>query len=535
MSEVNRFRFPNAAAIERWPWAVRAILGCVAACAAVSLTYSVQPLRAFPLLLAFPTVILVCWFLGMWGGVLCALTEVVLVDVFLPRSQTQVSAGGGREALRIALFLFISIFLGWAVRRLAQQRAELATQQLQQQLIFADAERRLAEERANISGALRDRDELLQIALRLNGMGLWVWDLKHGTVHRSEEMYRMLGREPGSIGEDPEEWLNYIHPEDRDGLAAEMQRTRETGADYHRQYRVVRPDGSVRWVESQGKCQRDSDGNMARIVGVIADITHRKHAEEAMLRAEKLAVAGKLAASVAHEINNPLAAVANLLFLISLADTLESAQESAQSALDEVMRVSLITQQTLKFHRQTGAPKETLLSEVIESVVALFHGKLHAAHVEVDVRIKDEMPVACMPGETHQIFANLFTNAIEAMSPNGRLVIRLRTSTDWRDGSTRGMRVTFSDSGAGMDRATMRRVFEPFFTTKVETGTGLGMWVVSQLVGRHNGHVRGWSRRKEGSSGTAFSVFLPFARSLPNRDTSTQALPDEVTAIHANS
>ena len=515
----NRVKLPSAVAVERWPWAIRGLLGCVAASLAVTLNYSMHPLRAFPLLLAFPTVILTCWFLGMWGGVLCAVTDAILIDSFLTQPQLRLSIGSAREELRLTVFLLVSILLGWTIRRLAQQRSELATQQLNQRLMMANAERQLAEERAKTGNALRDRDELLQIALRANGMGLWVWDLEQGTVHRSEEMFRMLGREPGSFSDAPEEWLEFVHPEDRDGLIEHFRQIRTTAEDYHRQYRVVWPDGSVHWLESQGKCLRDENGRTTRIAGVIADITHRRQAEEAMVRAEKLAVAGKLAASVAHEINNPLAAVANLLYLISLAETAESARSQAQAALDELMRISLITQQTLKFHRQAGAPKLTIQSEVIESVLVLFRAKLQAAQIGVEVRVKTETAVSCLPGETQQIFANLLANSIEAMPHRGRILIRLRESFDWRDYATPGMRVTFCDSGSGMDRATMRRIFEPFFTTKPETGTGLGLWVVSQLVERDNGHVRVWSRQRAQTSGTAFSIFLPRGSEIPAEET----------------
>lgn len=510
-----RPQFLDAAAIERWPWAVRGLLGCLAAALAVSLTYAIEPLRGFPLLLAFPTVILSSWFLGMWGGVPCALTEAILVDTLLTRPQLRFSIGNTHEQLRLTVFLLVSILLGWTIRRLGQQRSELATQQLDQRLILANAERQLAEERARASAALRDRDEQLQLALRANGMGLWVWDVEKGNVNRSDEMFRMLGREPGSFSKDPEEWLNYVHPEDRAGLAEEVEQLRATAADYHRQYRVVWPDGSVHWLESQGKCLRDSEGRVERVLGVTADITPRKLAEEALLRAEKLAVAGRLAASVAHEINNPLAAVANLLYLVSMADNVESARAQATEALEELMRVSLITQQTLKFHRQAGAPKVILLSEIVDSVLTLFRGKLVTMQISVQVRFRQEAAIACMPGEVQQILANLLSNAIEAMPRSGRLVIRLRTSLDWRDYSTRGMRVTICDSGAGMNRATIRRVFEPFFTTKPDTGTGLGLWVVAQLVERHNGHVRVWSAQRPSAGGTAFSIFLPFGSAPP--------------------
>jgi PAS domain S-box-containing protein len=512
MRKIDITRLSQATPMERWPWPIRALLGCCSASLAVALTYSIATLRAFPLLLAFPTVILAAWYLGMLGAVFCGLTDAVLVDRFLTKTQFRFSIGFVREEVRLTIFLLVSLLLGWAIRRLAQQRALLATHELQQQLVIADAERQLAEERAQASEALRDRDDALQIALRANGMGLWVWDLQQDTVQWSDEVYKIGGREPGCLEPALESWLQFIHPEDADGVRQAVIRTRTNGAEYRQQYRVLWPDGSERWVESQGKCQRDSEGRVTRVVGVLADITSRKRSEEAMLRAEKLAVAGRLAASVAHEINNPLEAVANLLYLISHAETTEEARAHAQQALDELMRISLITQQTLKFHRQTGAPQIAKLSEVVQTVLALFRGRLRATQIAVEVHADREIGVACMAGEVQQIFANLISNAIDAMPRGGRLVIRLRPSVDWRNRLTPGMRVTFHDSGVGMDRATMGRIFEPFFTTKLETGTGLGMWVVAQLVERHRGHVGVWSSQCGKSRATAFSVFLPLGK-----------------------
>jgi PAS domain S-box-containing protein len=499
----------NASAIERLPSASRLVLGCCAAGLAMGLTYLVPPLRAFPLLLAFPSVVLTAWFLGMAGAVGCAFTDIVLVDSFLTKSQIRFSIGSAPEFLRLAVFLVLSLLLGWAIRRLAEQRAELRNHDLQQSLILAETERRLADERVRAAEALRDRDEVLQIALRANGMGLWVWDEVKSTMHRSDEIFRMVGCEPGSFGQDADMWLSFVHPEDIDGLKEAFEQARSNGRDYHHQYRVRWPDGSLHWLESQGKCQLDSKGRVVRMVGVMADVTHRKLSEEAMLRAEKLAVAGRLAASVAHEINNPLEAVANLLYLITLTETAEDARTHASRALEELMRVSLIAQSTLKFHRQVGTPKMTRLSEIVDAVLALFRGKLTALEIAVEVRTEREVEIACVPSETQQIIANLVANAIEAMPRDGRLLVWLRPSRDWLDRKKEGMRVTVCDSGVGMDRATMRRIFEPFFTTKIETGTGLGMWVVAELLERHQGSMRVRSSQRPGASGTVFSVFFP--------------------------
>jgi PAS domain S-box-containing protein len=486
----------------------------------VALTSEITPLRAFPLLLAFPTVILAAWFLGLWGAAGCSLTVVVLVDEFLTRSQFKFFAGDLSQRLRLAMFVLITLLLGWSVRRLAQQKAELANQELKRRLELVESEKRLAEERAIAHEQLRYRDDALQVALKASGMGLWVWDLEKDIVHRSDEVYRMVGCAPGAFGSEPEAWLNFVLPEDVPALDVAFAKARTEGAEYHEQYRVRWPDGSTHWLESQGKCQRNEEGKVVRIFGVMADISRRKLADQALLRAEKLAVAGRLAASVAHEINNPMEAVANMLFLISMTDSLEEARTHASCALDELMRIALMAQSTLKFHRETGEPKTTLLSEVIDTVLSIFRGKLQSMEIAVVLNADRERPIQCMVSETQQIFANLIANAIEAMQRNGRLRIRIRPSLDWRDQTTRGMRVTVADTGGGIDPATASRIFEPFFTTKTETGTGLGLWVVAQLLERHKGSVRVWSSKRPGASGTAFSVFLPFGEAAGDQGSS---------------
>lgn len=484
---------------------------------AVGLTSEITSLRTFPLLLAFPTVILAAWFLGMWGAAGCALTEVALIDAFLTRAQFRFSTGNTSEEIRLAAFVLITLLLGWSMRRLAQQKAELESQELKRQLVTAESERRLAEERAIAREQLRYRDDVLQVALKASGMGLWVWDLDNHVVHRSDQVYRLVGCEPGAFGSEPEAWLRFVLPEDVPSLDVAFAKARAEGTDYHEQYRVRWPDGSTHWLESQGKCQTNAQGKVVRIFGVMADISHRKQADEALLRAEKLAVAGRLAASVAHEINNPLEAVANMLYLISMTDSLGEARTQAATALEELMRIALVAQSTLKFHRETGTPRSTFLSDVMDAVLTMFNGKLQSMGIAVVLKAPQERPIRCMLSETHQIFANLIANAIESMQRNGRLVIRIRPSQDWRDRTIPGMRVTICDTGGGIDRATASRIFEPFFTTKTETGTGLGLWVVAQLLERHKGSVRVWSSNRPGTSGTAFSVFLPFGEDPDNQ------------------
>ncbi len=504
-------KIPTARTIENLPWVIRALLGCCVAVLSVGLTYLIEPLRDFPLLLAFPTVVLSGWFFGMAGSFGCAVSGVALIDFFLTESEFRFSTGFVDQEIRLALFLVFSTLLGVLIRRWADQRQELNSQELRKSLILEQTQRQMAEERIRAGEKLHERDAALHIALRASGMGLWTWDLQHNSVQWTDEVFKILGYDPGAFEPNKEAWFGRVHHEDvgdvRDGLAQVV----NEGKDFFRQYRIIAKDGSVRWIESQGQCQRDREGRATWVMGVLTDITQRKQMEESMLQAEKLAVAGRLAASVAHEINNPLEAVANLLFLITLTQSSEESHGYARSALDELLRVSLITQSTLKFHRQPGLPRITRLSEVVEGVVQMYRARLNASEITVDVETSNEVAIECMPTEAQQIFANLMANSIDAMPRHGKLLIRLRSSQDWRDRSIVGMRVTFCDSGTGIDRATMRRIFEPFFSTKRDTGTGLGLWVVAQLVGRHHGHVRVWSRQKAGASGTVFSIFLPMA------------------------
>ncbi|HKD62201.1 MAG TPA: ATP-binding protein [Terracidiphilus sp.] len=502
--------FPSSETLGRWPWFVRFALGCFLAMGAVTATTAITQLRHLSLILVFPTVILGAWFLGMSGAVGCALMDVVLVNWLFARSELSFYEGNATQLVKLATFFLISLLLSWSMLRLSQSRATIANQELERKLQLAESDRRLAEERAHANEQLAYRDELLQIALKASGMGLWVWDLEKNVVHRSDELYRMAGRDPEMYGPESEEWLQLIHADDLPTVKRAIAKARADGTDFHMQYRVCWPDGSIHWLESHGRCQRDEQGKAIRIFGVQADITQRKQSEEAMLRTEKLAVAGRLAASVAHEINNPLEAVANLLYLISISDSLEQSRIRASSALDELMRISLVAQSTLKFHKQTGMPKATLLSEILNMVLSTFRGRLRAMEITVDLKAGHEYPIACMPSETQQIFANLVANSIEAMQRNGCITIRIHPSLDWRNRLSTGMRVTIRDNGTGIERAMLRHIFEPFFTTKAETGTGLGLWVVQQLVERHNGSVRVWSSRRPGASGTAFSVFLPF-------------------------
>jgi signal transduction histidine kinase len=248
-----------------------------------------------------------------------------------------------------------------------------------------------------------------------------------------------------------------------------------------------------------------------RWVGAIAvEATERKRAEETLRKTEKLAAAGRLAASIAHEINNPLEAVTNLLYLLRHQPSLDrEAIAYAELAQQEIARVSEITQQTLRFYRQSTLPAVTNTAELLDSVLTLYMGRFSALQIEVSRRIGTGVDLFCFGGELRQLFANLVGNAIDAMGKGGYLRVSVRGSRSWLD-ATPGVRVFVADTGCGMTKETRTRIFEPFFTTK-ETGTGLGLWVSGEIIAKHNAKLRVYSRVAEAGkpSGTVFMLFFP--------------------------
>jgi PAS domain S-box-containing protein len=251
-------------------------------------------------------------------------------------------------------------------------------------------------------------------------------------------------------------------------------------------------------------------GEDRQAAAFIADLSLQKRGEERLRQAEKLAVAGQLAASIAHEINNPLEAITNCLYLQGQLELQGEARTYLEIAQKELDRVAQITVQTLRFYKRSTNPSATDLRELIGSVLTLHEYRLRLFRIEVigDFR---EIPLAfAHEGEIRQVIANLLGNAIDALPMGGCILLRTVRSHDWISGKE-GRRVTVADNGVGMDAVTRSHIFEPFFSTKGSGGTGLGLWISHEIVGKHHGHLHVRSRQATGEAAgqTVFHLYLP--------------------------
>jgi PAS domain S-box-containing protein len=254
----------------------------------------------------------------------------------------------------------------------------------------------------------------------------------------------------------------------------------------------------------------EAPGILVAFSAIIRDVSVQKAAERALIQSEKLASVGRLASSIAHEINNPLESVTNLLYLAQKTATNPLTREYLDTAERELRRASAITAQTLRFHKQSTNAISIMCQELFASVLSIYQGRLINSRVAVERRERAISPVVCFDGEIRQVLTNLISNAIDALhTGGGRLLLRSREATNWKTGR-RGVCLTVADTGAGMSSVTKARAFEPFFTTKDIGGTGLGLWVSQQIVARHSGILAVRSSQNQVHTGTVFTLFLPF-------------------------
>jgi signal transduction histidine kinase len=295
-------------------------------------------------------------------------------------------------------------------------------------------------------------------------------------------------------------------PERRDEV--EQNRLLLNGGGHVASYRTerMRKDGT-RWpVLLTVSSLRNARGEIVGASAIARDISVEKQSQEAVRRSEKLATTGRLAASIAHEINNPLEAVINLLYLARHDSS--HAGEYLTLAEQEVGRVAQLAQQTLGFVRDASSPGSMDPAAIMDEILQLYSRKLEGRQIHVTRRYRGLCQISGYSGEVRQLLANLLVNAVDAMADGGSLQVRVATGRDWSNGRE-GVRITVADNGSGIPRDKLRQIFEPFYTTKKDTGTGLGLWVSRGIVQKHGGSIRVRSRVDGRTTGTVFLIFLP--------------------------
>ena len=262
----------------------------------------------------------------------------------------------------------------------------------------------------------------------------------------------------------------------------------------------------------------NANNRVEAITAVILEMTNQKKAEAALIQSEKLAAVGRLASSISHEINNPLEAITNLLYLIELSNDLpESVRRYVHTAQNELSRVCQIATQTLRFHRQAVRATHVSAAELVDAVLNLYQGRLANSSIKVEAIYASPTTVLCFENDIRQVLNNLIANAIDAMRQGGRLLVRAHDATDYssqRPQGRPGIRITIADTGHGMSPSVQARLFEPFYTTKDLNGTGLGLWISAGIVSRHQGRLTFRSSQHPNHRGSVFSLFLPSAEEV---------------------
>lgn len=267
-------------------------------------------------------------------------------------------------------------------------------------------------------------------------------------------------------------------------------------------------DGKRIPIEDSAAPIRDDGNNLIGVVLVFRDVTHERKSQELLRRTEKLSAAARLSATVAHEINNPLEAVSNLIYLAKITPG-ASSELIGQLTLaeQELARVAHITRQTLGFYRESNDPRPMEIAPVIDSVLDLYANKLRTKEITVDRRYEQCPPIIGVPGEIRQAISNLLSNAVDAVSERGNIVLSLSCLDQPGD---KYVHIAFEDDGPGISAENVDRIFEPFFTTKRNVGTGLGLYVTREIVERHGGTLE---VRQNGHhrvlSGACFLLRLP--------------------------
>jgi PAS domain S-box-containing protein len=422
-------------------------------------------------------VVVTARFLGFGPAVFGTALSVVAIDylAFEPRFSIQMA---GSDIARLLIFVVISLLAASLARQ--KSRAEVLADQTLEEM----------------AAIVESSDDAIYSVTREGIITSWNHGAEELFGYRAEEV---LGQ--SVLLTVPTERTH----ETRSNLT---KLARGTSVESYQTERR-RKDGGLVSVLLSISPLRNRKGAVVGASAIARDISKQLRAEEALRRNEKLATAGRLTAAIAHEINNPLEAVTNLLYLARRDP--QRTDQHLEMAEREVLRVADIAQQALGFVRDVSDARPVNVSSTLEEVLQLYMVKITTKKIAMKKEFDEHCEISGFAGELRQLFSNLIVNAVDAMPPGGRLRLRVCRSQE-RSGSQRaGVRVVFADNGSGIPARDRARIFEPFFTTKKDSGTGLGLWLSEGIVRKHGGQIKVRSCTQNGRSGTVFSVFLPQA------------------------
>jgi PAS domain S-box-containing protein len=367
------------------------------------------------------------------------------------------------------------------------------------------------ERRERDATILRQREEWFRVTLSSIGDGVIVTDEKGQISFLNPVAERLTGFAPGEakgrrVGEVfsiLSETTNApaVNPVEEILLRGEV-----AGSSHH--CVLKHRNGELLPIEDVAAPIKDDSGKLIGVVLVFHDASRERNFQNVLRRTEKLAAAARLAATVSHEINNPLEAVGNLIYLARRDPALPAlAREHLQLAEHELARVSHITRQTLGFYRESSSPTSVNISAIVEATLKVYSNKLQSKQVDLQLEVDACTPLKALGGEIQQLVSNIIGNAIDALAPGGMLRIQC---AEIREQTNHFIELVIEDNGPGIARENLEKIFEPFFTTKQDIGTGLGLWVSKEIAERHGGTLRAHSKNENGSTGAVFTIVLPY-------------------------
>jgi PAS domain S-box-containing protein len=355
---------------------------------------------------------------------------------------------------------------------------------------------------------LRESRERLEVTLRSIGDGVIVTDAA-GRITFINAVAEDLTQSTNqnAQGRNLEEIFQAFYEESRARAESPARKVIRhasvVGLSHHKV--LVRPDGSEIYIHDSGAPIRNDRGELLGIVVVFRDVTQQRLTMDALRSNEKLVVAGRLSAAIAHEIHNPLDVVMNLLYLIEQSAS-EEQTRLVKLAQQELSRVAQITKSMLGLYRESKEPVRVKLAEIVDSVAVLMEKRIREKSVHLVKPESHDGAVTGFPAEIRQIVSNLVSNAIDAVGTGGTVEISIADT--WMKDGRPGARLCVRDNGNGISDQHMQQLFRPFFTTKGEHGTGLGLWISQGIIEKHGGYIEVESSTED-HSGTSFQIYLP--------------------------